>query len=246
MKNIKTFETESEYQSYITGSTAVLPNLSYVKGTDEVHTTQAPSITVTINVYETSEPTRVISSGLDDIKTIIIDGVKQETIQTGYTFSSTGEHTVKYLFKENVNGIPESMFDGESGGIVDVAKVKMSNGIKEIGNYAFYGCQELIDIEIKEDITSIGTGACQDCGGLTSVTIPNGVTSIGQEAFAGCDDLNSIVSLATTAPTISLNTFQSIKTNGTLYVPQGSTGYDVWMGTGDFYLGKYSWTKVEQ
>jgi len=22
--------------------------------------------------------------------------------------------------------------------------------------------------------------------------------------------------------------------------------YDVWMGTGDFYLGKYGWTKVEQ
>jgi hypothetical protein len=54
------------------------------------------------------------------------------------------------------------------------------------------------------------------------------------------------VSNAITAPTIQSNTFQYVKTGGTLTVPQGSTGYDVWMGTGDYYLGKYGWTKVEQ
>jgi hypothetical protein len=29
-------------------------------------------------------------------------------------------------------------------------------------------------------------------------------------------------------------------------VPSGSSGYDVWMGTGNYYLGKYNWTMVEQ
>jgi hypothetical protein len=48
-----------------------------------------------------------------------------------------------------------------------------------------------------------------------------------------------------TAPTIQSNTFQKVKTGGTLTVPAGSTGYDVWMGTGDYYLGKYSWTILE-
>jgi hypothetical protein len=38
----------------------------------------------------------------------------------------------------------------------------------------------------------------------------------------------------------------NVKTNGTLTVPTGSSGYDVWMGTGNYYLGKYHWTKVEQ
>jgi hypothetical protein len=52
--------------------------------------------------------------------------------------------------------------------------------------------------------------------------------------------------LATTAPTIGSSTFYKVKTNGTLTVPTGSTGYDVWMGTGNYYLGKYSWTKIEQ
>jgi hypothetical protein len=32
----------------------------------------------------------------------------------------------------------------------------------------------------------------------------------------------------------------------TLYVRRGSSGYDVWMGTGNYYLGKYGWIKVVQ
>jgi hypothetical protein len=49
-----------------------------------------------------------------------------------------------------------------------------------------------------------------------------------------------------TAPTIGNKTFQDVHSNGTLYVPIGSSGYDVWMGSGDYYLGLYNWTKVEQ
>lgn len=57
-----------------------------------------------------------------------------------------------------------------------------------------------------------------------------------------CSGLTSITSLAMTAPTIGKNTFNSIATGGTLYYPSGATGYDVWMGTGDYYLGSYNWT----
>ena len=49
-----------------------------------------------------------------------------------------------------------------------------------------------------------------------------------------------------TTPSINSNTFQNVKTKGTLYVPIGSSGYNVWMGTGNYYLGKYDWSKVEQ
>jgi hypothetical protein len=29
-------------------------------------------------------------------------------------------------------------------------------------------------------------------------------------------------------------------------MPASSTGYDRWMGTGNYYLGLYNWTKIEQ
>ena len=99
---------------------------------------------------------------------------------------------------------------------------------------------------IGDSTTSIGDSAFFDCRILTSVKIGSSITSIGEHAFVGCSKLTSIRSLATTAPTIQSNTFQGVKTGGILTVPSGATGYDLWMSTGDYYLGKYNWTMVEQ
>ena len=127
-----------------------------------------------------------------------------------------------------------------------LTSVTIGSGVTSIGYNTFYGCSGLTSVTIGNGVTSIDTWAFRSCSSLTSVTIPNSVTSIGDSAFNGCSNLASIMSLATTAPTIQNSTFQNVKENGTLTVPIGSSGYDVWMGTGDYYLGKYNWTKVKQ
>ena len=108
-----------------------------------------------------------------------------------------------------------------------------------IGGYAFLGCSNLTSVTIGDSVTSIST-AFYTCSNLTSVTIGSGVTSIGNSAFYNCSSLTSITSLAATAPTIQSATFRNVKTNGTLTVPSNSD-YSTWMGTGNYYLGKYSW-----
>ena len=108
-----------------------------------------------------------------------------------------------------------------------------------IGQSAFYVCTSLTSITIPDSVTSIGNNAFDTCTGLTSITIPSSVTSIGSGAFGDSGIIN-ITSLAMTAPTIQSDTFEYVKSGGTLYVPSGSTGYDVWMG----YLN--NWNKVEQ
>ena len=54
---------------------------------------------------------------------------------------------------------------------------------------SFYGCWNLININIPNSIVFIGDEAFAYCTSLTSVIIPESVTSIGQAAFAGCTSL---------------------------------------------------------
>ena len=51
-----------------------------------------------------------------------------------------------------------------------------------------------------------------------------------------------------TAPTIGgTTTFRDIRTDGTLYVPIGATGYETtWLSNTNYYLGLYNWTKKEK
>lgn len=141
-----------------------------------------------------------------------------------------------------VTSIGSSTFERCSG----LTSVIIPDSVTSIGGYAFAQCYNLTSVTIPNSITSIGQGVFAYCSGLTSVTIGSSVTSIGNYTFQSCNSLTSITSLATTAPTIDSSTFQTIKTEGTLTVPSGSSGYDVWMGTSNYYLGKYGWTKVEQ
>ena len=222
-KYLKLFETHTEYQTYINGTDKILPNVSYCEDNNEVHYNPwtDPKLVCKYNITDISSPTTLRTEYEQNMfKSMEIDGVLLDNMVTEYQFSTTGEHTVKYeLYDET-----------------------------KVGNNAplFYNITTLTSVSIPNSVTTIGSTAFGSCTGLTRVTIGNSVTTISIQSFGGCSGLTSITSLATTAPTIQSNTFENVKTGGTLYVPTGSTGYDVWMGTGNYYLGKYNWTKVEQ
>ena len=148
-----------------------------------------------------------------------------------------------YDSRNNCNAIIETATNTLIAGCQNTV---IPNTVTSIGQYAFGYCSGLTNVVIPNSVTSIGDSAFQSCNGLTSVTIPDSVTTVGNFAFFMCSGLINITSLATTAPTIQTSTFRDIKTGGTLTVPSGSTGYNTWMGNGNYYLGKYNWTKVEQ
>lgn len=72
-------------------------------------------------------------------------------------------------------------------------KVEISNGVTNIGEYAFYDCENLKSVTIPDSVTSIGEGAFYCCAALTSITIPGSVTIIDDEAFSHCTGLTNVI-----------------------------------------------------
>ena len=67
------------------------------------------------------------TSGISGVE---IDGVEQPTIETGYTFSTTGEHTVKYTFSANTTYENWEL-------CTNLVSMNISNSIVTIGKNAF-------------------------------------------------------------------------------------------------------------
>lgn len=71
-------------------------------------------------------------------------------------------------------------------------KIVIPEGVEEIGDYAFYNCNSLIDLSLPESLTTIGEYAFAECGYLVEVKLPESVTTMKMHAFDDCESLESI------------------------------------------------------
>lgn len=137
------------------------------------------------NVEDTSESINVGGSNYL-YSSMEIDGVEQPSVSKYYTFSTTGEHTVKYTLIDST-----SIGDYAFGDCQYLTSIYIPNSVTSIGANAFYQCTGLTSIVIPSGVTSIGMVAFELCRGLTSIDIPSGVTIINEHTFNGCDGLTT-------------------------------------------------------
>ena len=64
--------------------------------------------------------------------------------------------------------------------------------VTSIGNYAFFGCDELTSVSLPSSLISIDNYAFAYCSKLTGVVLPNSLTYIGSQVFRDCVALTSI------------------------------------------------------
>jgi hypothetical protein len=86
-----------------------------------------------------------------------------------------------------------------------------------MGDYAFEGFLNLVDIKLPQTITKIGTWAFSRTG-IHKLVVPDKVTSIGSDAFSYCDNLTTVV-LGKGMKTVSSGAFYSTKVKDIYAMP---------------------------
>ena len=89
-------------------------------------------------------------------------------------------------FLENAEAVP--FWDMPEG----ISSVQIADGITDIPDSAFWGCETLVDVVLPQTLRTIGKGAFGQCVNLTRINIPEGVTSIGDSAFLMCGSLTRL------------------------------------------------------
>ena len=215
-KYLKKFENHTQYETYINSEYAVLPNVSICVQQDDVHYNPVPETKLVVKYNVTGSSTTLVNSYYD-VDKIEIDGVEMELRSRYYNFPTTGEHTVKYTFKQE-NTVPNETFHH----CYDVISVEIPNNITTIGNYAFNCCRSLRNAIIGNGVTSIGNNAFCECSAMTSVTIGHSVTSIGSGAFAGCSGLTNLI-MPNTVTSIGSGACASCNGLTSFTIPSGVT-----------------------
>ena len=125
------------------------------------------------------------TNAIREVERMQVDGV-EVTPSAFYTFTSGGEHTVKFLLKDNTK-IPGSMFAKNK----NLTGLILPKTIERIGVQAFWGCSSISsELVIPESVTHIEEQAFNGCANMTGdLRIPNSCVLIGEGAFNNCQNI---------------------------------------------------------
>ena len=101
----------------------------------------------------------------------------------------------------------------------ELRRVEICEGVKEIGEGAFYGCQDLESIAFRATLTSIKKYAFCYCKTLKRVELCEGLESVGYGAFRECTSLE-FVYLSSTVTSMYEGVFRGCKSLKSIEIPQ--------------------------
>ena len=120
---------------------------------------------------------------------------------------------------ENCRSLKTVTFGGQTAAPGRFNVPAAASQLQTIGNWAFYNCHELQNIEIPEGVTYIGDGAFYGCVYLENLSLPSSVQTIGDNTFALCEKLQQIIVNAVVPPSIQAKTFYDVNRQIPVYVP---------------------------
>ena len=151
-----------------------------------------------------------------------------------------------YCIPESVTSIGNSAFNG----CTDLIEIIIPDSVISIDSSAFSGCTNLTELLIPDSVTSIGDYAFYWCTSLPEIVIPDGVSSIGKGAFWGCSSLTEMT-IPPKITAIADDVFCSCTGLTEITIPRGITSigdsafYDCPNLTDVYYGGsEEEWSKI--
>ena len=194
--------TSFDELQYFTGLTKLDKNV--FTGCTSIKSLIIPVSVTSIGNSAFSGCSSLVSISIPDNVTSIEDGAFEECSSLE---NVTIPENLTYVGVSAFEGTPwyNTWYNNQPDGLVYLGKVAfkykgvmpentsivLRDGTSMISDELFWGCGNLISIEIPNSVKSIGFFAFS-YSGLSSIKIPNSTTSIGGSAFAGCDGLKSI------------------------------------------------------
>lgn len=157
-----------------------------------------PEVIAKYYITDTTNPTPIgFNQYTTGFSAIEIDGVVQQSVVSAYTFSTTGEHTVKYTLTDNTK-VPQNAYRQ----CYNLVELRLPNTVTGTSSSVCHHCTGLTTVVLPGSLNTVGVGAFSDCPSLSSVTIPDSVNKINNSAFMDCSGLTSITVNRTYPPTI--------------------------------------------
>lgn len=109
----------------------------------------------------------------------------------------------------------------------------IQDGVTYLGNYAFFDCTALTQVQIASSVTELGNEIFTNCTSLRKVTLPDSIAKIGSSVFSGCTALEDVTWSANLSA-IPSRTFEDCKLLSQFTIPSAVTeiGYGVFMNSG--------------
>ena len=133
---------------------------------------------------------------LDDLKNLTVSGELDLTDKLSYgnTLESITLTGSRIIADPHVKVYPDgSMQWFDRLPARDAKTILIRDSVKEIGNYAFIGRDEIVTVSMGSGVTSIGDYAFKNCNNITTFSMGSNVTSIGDSAFEGCEKMAQLV-----------------------------------------------------
>ncbi|MBR1683735.1 MAG: leucine-rich repeat protein [Clostridia bacterium] len=158
-----------------------------------LRTVSIPTTTVSIGEYAFAQSTKLSAITLPE------NGILESI--GAYAFSDTG------ITDLTVPGTVEAINSYAFSNCPSLKTATLSEGVKFIGENAFYYDYALTSVALNSGVHTIGNNAFMNCTQLSSINLPDSVISIGEEAFAYTQALRQI-DLPPRLATIANRTFQ--------------------------------------